>query len=83
MIKIIFGSMCAVAVLAMTIYYITRLKRGRTFIYGALTGFISLLLLNMFGNRLGIIMPLNIFNVSGSILLGVPFVICMVILNFL
>ena len=83
MVKIIFWSLCAVAVIAMMVYYVTRLKRWRTFVYGALTGFVSLILLNMFGNGLGITMPLNIFNVSGSIILGVPFVICMVILNFL
>lgn len=83
MVKIIFWSLCAVAVIAMTVYYVTRLKRWRTFVYGALTGFVSLILLNIFGNGLGITMPLNIFNVSGSIILGVPFVICMVILNFL
>ena len=81
--KIIFWSLCGAAVLAMIIYYATRLKRLKTVLYGIITGIVSLLLVNYFGNRFGAVLPLNIFNVSGSIILGVPFVICMIIFNFL
>lgn len=83
MVKIIFWSLCGASVLAMMIYYATRLKRLKTVLYGVLTGIISLLLVNYFGGALDTVLPLNIFNVSGSIVLGVPFVICMVIFNFL
>ncbi len=81
--KIIFWSLCGTALLVMIIYYATRLKRLKTVIYGVVTGIVSLLLVNYFGRRFGTDLPLNIFNVSGSIILGVPFVICMVIFNFL
>ncbi|MBQ8180716.1 MAG: pro-sigmaK processing inhibitor BofA family protein [Ruminococcus sp.] len=83
MVKIIFWSLCCASVVVMMIYYATRLKRLKTVIYGVATGIISLLLINYFGEMIGTSLPLNLFNVSGSIILGVPFVICMVIFNFL
>ena len=83
MVNIIFWSLCAVAVLAMTVYYMTRLKRLKTAIFGAFTGAAALLLLNSFGGGFGAALPLNLFNVCGSTILGVPFVICIVVLKFL
>ena len=83
MAEIIFWSLCGIAVLAMAVYYMTRLKRLRSIFYGALTGIISLFLVNYFGGRFCVNLPLNIFNVTGSIILGIPFVICMVIFKLL
>lgn len=83
MVNVIFWSLCAVAILAMTVYYFTRLKRFKTAIFGVFTGMAALLLLNFFGGGFGVKLPLNLFNVCGSAILGVPFVICIVIFNFL
>lgn len=83
MVNMIFWSLCAVAVLAMTVYYLTRLKRLKTAFFGAFTGTAALLLLNSFGGGFGVALPLNLFNVCGSTVLGVPFLICIVVFKFL
>lgn len=83
MVNMIFWSLCAAAVLAMTVYYLTRLKRLKTIFFGTFTGIAALLLLNCFGGGLGANLPLNAFNVCGSAMLGVPFVICIVVFDFL
>ena len=81
--NMIFVSLCGIAVLAMTIYYFTRMKRFKTLLFGGMTGIIALFILNFFGESWGADLPLNLFNVCGSAVLGVPFVICVVVFNFL
>lgn len=81
--NVIFWCLCAAAVLAMAIYYLTRYKRLKTAVFGTFTGILALLILNCFGEKWGADLPLNIFNLCGSAVLGVPFVICIVIINFL
>ena len=76
----IFAAICILTVLIMVIYYIKRERKLLSFLFGAVTGTAALILLNKYGVFIGIDVPLNIFNVSGSAVLGVPFVICLVIL---
>ncbi|MGN0575403.1 MAG: pro-sigmaK processing inhibitor BofA family protein [Ruminococcus sp.] len=77
----IFAAICILTVLIMMIYYIKRERKLLSFLFGAVTGTAALILLNKYGAFIGIDVPLNIFNVSGSAVLGVPFVICLVILQ--
>ncbi len=83
MVNTIFLSLCAIAALTMSIYYLTRFKRFKTLFFGTFTGITALLLLNSFGGGFGAALPLNIFNVCGSVVLGVPFLICAIVFNFL
>lgn len=83
MVNMIFWCLCTAAVLAMFIYYFTRLKRFKTIFFGAFTGVAALILLNCFGDRFNAYLPLNLFNVCGSAILGVPFIICIVIFKFI
>ncbi len=77
----IFYSICAVTVLIMLIYYMKRERKILSLIFGALTGLAALVILNKYGVYIGVKVPLNLFNVGGSAVLGVPFVICLVILQ--
>lgn len=79
----IFWLICAAAAVIMIIYYSKCRRKLAAFLFGALTGLAALILLNKYGSYFETPMPLNIFNVCGSVILGVPFVICLVILNFL
>lgn len=76
----IFYGVCAAAVLVMLIYYIKRERKLFSALFGALTGAAALIILNKYGSFIGADVPLNVFNVIGSAVLGVPFVICLVIL---
>lgn len=79
----IFAAVCAVVILIMIIYYLKCKKRVRALIFGAVTGLAALFILNRFGGNFDTHLPLNTFNVIGSAVLGVPFVICMVILRIM
>ena len=80
---VVFAAVCAAAVIAMAVYYMSRKNRVRTLLFGSLTGFAALLILNRWGAAFSTELPLNAFNVCGSSVLGVPFVICLVILKIL
>jgi hypothetical protein len=77
----IFYCICAAAVVIMLIYYIRRERKFLSFLSGALSGFAALTILSRYGYMIGTDIPLNLFNVCGSTVLGVPFVICLVILK--
>ena len=62
----IFAAICILTVLIMMIYYIKRERKLLSFLFGAVTGTAALILLNKYGAFIGIDVPLNIFNVSGS-----------------
>ena len=79
----IFRLLCASVILVMVIYYFKREKKLLSFFTGAVTGSAALFLLNKYDEMLGIMIPLNVFNISGSIVLGVPFVAFLLIMNFL
>lgn len=79
----LFYLICVVAVLIMLEYFRRRKRKIISFIFGAVTGFIALVLVNKYGFVIGADIPLNTFNICGSAILGVPFVVGLVIINFL
>lgn len=81
--NVIFLLICAVTVLTMLFYHMKRERRVLSFLFGAVTGFVALVILNKYGSAVGADVPLNIFNISGSAILGVPFVAGLVILKYL
>lgn len=78
--EMIFKALCIVVSIIMLIYYLRREKKVFSVLFGALTGIAALTIVNKYGGLLDIEIPLNLFNVGGSVVLGVPFVICLVIL---
>ncbi len=80
---LIFLLMCGIAVLVMLVYYSRRDRKILSFIFGAFTGMVALFILNKYGGAIGADIPLNVFNVSGSAVLGVPFVAGLVVLRYL
>lgn len=79
--EMIFKFVCGAVSVIMMIYYLRREKKVFSVLFGALTGIAALTIVNKYGGMLDIEIPLNLFNVGGSAVLGVPFVICLVILN--
>ena len=75
--------MYGVAILVMLIYYIRRRRKFLSAFFGVFSGLAALVLLNKFGGGLGIDLPLNLFNICGSAVLGIPFVALMIIVNIL
>ncbi len=75
--------MYGVAILVMLIYYIRRRRKFLSAFFGVFSGLAALVLLNKFGGGLGIDLPLNLFNICGSAVLGIPFVALLIIVNIL
>ncbi|MBR2284021.1 MAG: pro-sigmaK processing inhibitor BofA family protein [Ruminococcus sp.] len=65
----------------MLIWYDRRRHRLRSFLAGAVSGLAALMLVNIFGGYIGTSLHLNLFNLCGSAVLGVPFVVCMTVLS--
>jgi len=64
----------------MLITYISRRKRLLSFIFGSAGGIIALFLVCRYGSEIGINIPMNIFNLCGSGILGIPFVVFLAII---
>lgn len=79
----IFSIICGIAILVMVVYYIRRKRKVRSLLFGALTGAAALILVNKYGDLIGTDIPLSVFNITGSCILGVPFVVILVVINFL
>lgn len=79
----IFKIICGIIAVIMTIYYYRREKKLFSFFVGAFTGSAALFIVNKYGSLIGMTIPLNLFNISGSVILGAPFVLFLVIMNFL
>lgn len=79
----IFYTVCAAAALIMIIYYARRRRKLSSALFGGSTGLAALLLMNLFGGAVGVYLPLNLFNVCGSVILGAPFVAGLVIIRYL
>ena len=79
----LFVLMCCTAAAVMLFYYHSRKRKVRSVLFGSVTGFAGLLLLEHFGGVFGGEVPLNCFNVCRSLLLGVPFDLCIVLLRIL
>ena len=80
---LIFKTVCGVVIAIMIIYYFRREKKLMSLIAGVLTGEAALFILDKYGEIIGIDVPLNIFNVLGSAVLGVPFVVFIAVVNIL
>ena len=80
---IIFKALCGIIPFIMFIYYIRREKKILSFLIGAITGCAALFIVNEYGCLIGISIPLNLFNIAGSAVLGAPFVLFLVIMNYL
>lgn len=79
----IFKILCGIAAVIMIVYYYRRQKKLFSLFIGAFTGSAALFIVNKYGSIIGMDIPLNLFNISGSIILGAPFVLFLVIMNFL
>lgn len=79
----IFYIICGVVAVIMLIYYIRRKKRLISAFFGSFSGLAVLFIMNRFGGDLGADLPLNTFNVCGSMILGIPFVALMIIIKLL
>ncbi len=77
----IFRIVCGAAVLIMLIYYLKREKKLISFLFGAISGAAALIILNKYGGIIGVNVPMNIFNFSGGVVLGVPFVVCLALIK--
>ena len=80
--EMLFYIICAAVVIAVLVYYAGRRRRLLSVFFGAFSGLAALMLLNMFGEKIGVQLSLNLFNVCGSAVLGVPFVAAAVIINY-
>ena len=80
---LIFKTVCGVVIAIMIIYYFRREKKLMSLIAGVLTGEAALFILDKYGEIIGIDVLLNIFNVLGSAVLGVPFVVFIAVVNVL
>ena len=81
--NMIFAVVCAVIAAIMMIYYSKRPNRILSVLFGGTTGAAALLILCRYGSIVGVNAELNIFNLAGSIVLGIPYVVCIVIMNIL
>lgn len=81
MTDIIFYLICGGAAVFMAVYYLRRKHRLTSALFGGFSGIAALILLNHFGEVFGSQLPLNLFNVCGSLVLGAPFVASLVILT--
>lgn len=79
----LFYIVSAVTVLIMLVYYIRRRKRLVSAVFGMLSGLLTLIVMNKFGGAIGGYLPLNVFNVCGSMVLGIPFVALLIIIKYL
>ena len=79
----LFKIICGAVTVIMLIYYLRREKKLMSMLVGAVTGGAALFIVNKYGVFIGAEVPINLFNLVGSAVLGVPFVIFIVIMNIL
>ena len=76
----IFCIICGMIILVMLVTYIKRKHKILSFIFGSLSGMTALFLLCRYGSFIGAEVPLNFFNLCGSGILGIPFVVFLAII---
>ena len=81
--EMVFAAVCAIVIAIMIVYYAKRPNRFISVSFGSATGIVSLLLLCEFGEMIGIDAVLNVFNLAGAVILGLPYTIFIGIMNFL
>ena len=79
----IFKAAVGLIIFIVFVYYMRRKRKLLSLIIGGISGFAALLLLNHFGGMIEYKPPLNLFNVCGSTVLGIPYVITITLLYFL
>lgn len=79
----IFYLVCGVSAAIMLVYYLKRKRKVTSLLFGSVSGLTALLLTNYFGASAGADIPLNLFNVCGSAVLGVPFVAGMIVVKYI
>ncbi len=80
---LIFYIVCGAALAAMAVYYARRKHKLLSALFGSISGLAALFLVNLFGEQFGAFLPLNLFNVCGSTVLGAPFVAAMIVVRYL
>jgi len=80
-IDMIFWGLCGLIAVIMLVYYSKRKNSIRSVLLGSLSGFLILNLVNKYGNLIDINIQLNTFNIIGSSILGIPFVIFLIVLK--
>ncbi|OPZ18688.1 MAG: hypothetical protein BWZ04_02602 [Firmicutes bacterium ADurb.BinA205] len=81
--KSLFFAICAVSFIVMAVYYVRKRRTISSVISGALPGIVSLFLLEKASEMFSLSVTLNPFNIIGSLILGVPYVVIITIMNFL
>lgn len=81
--QMIFKALCTIVIIILIIYHFRRQKKFLSVLIGAITGGVALFIVNKYGTLFSVDTPLSLFNISGSCILGVPFVLFIVIMNFL
>lgn len=76
----IFFIICGFVFLIMLVTYIKKKHRILSFIFGSLSGMTALFLLCKYGSGIGAEVPMNFFNLCGSGILGIPFVVFLAII---
>ncbi|MDO4863902.1 MAG: pro-sigmaK processing inhibitor BofA family protein [Ruminococcus sp.] len=80
---LIFYIVCGAVLAAMVVYYARRKHKLLSALFGSGSGLAALLLVNYFGGQFGAYLPMNLFNVCGSTVLGAPFVAAMIVVRCL
>ena len=81
--EMIFEALCIIVVIFMIIYHFRRQKKLISFLIGAITGGAALFIVNKYGTLFSVDTHMSLFNILGCCILGVPFVLFIVIMNFL
>ncbi|MCQ2490835.1 MAG: pro-sigmaK processing inhibitor BofA family protein [Ruminococcus sp.] len=79
----IFRLICGGAAAVMIVCCARRRHRLLSVLLGSGTGLAALMLVNLFGSSIGAHIPLNLFNVCGSTVLGAPFVAALIIIRYI
>ena len=79
----IFKIICGIMIVVNGIYFLKCRKKLFSFLLSGILGFAALVLLNKYGLFIGEVPPLNKFNIAGSIILGVPYVVLAAIIKLL
>lgn len=81
--NILFYAICGCSVLAMAVYHRRRRRTFLSVLTGSLTGIAALMLTEKLTRGLDIEIVLSPFNIIGSLILGIPYSVILVIVNFL
>ena len=80
--EVIFWSIWGILGGIMFFYYLRRRHRIRSFLVGAGSGILALLLVHYGGSFIGYVPSLNLLHLLQSVILGVPGVILMTVLHY-